>query len=191
MLDNRYQSQLQSTQYYSYPAVTRYFDHIQSRPSVRKSAETLAPAFSLVQFDLENAPRIERKADPPKEKKKAAKGNATPADRSGTATPVEAPVAEKNKVAESSKPATADAENAGAKAQKKEKKEKKATAESGSSKKAAAPKAAAEDAGDPVPSMVDLRVGHIVNSEYFLLALSPPVSPLYSRKTSRCGWPLC
>ncbi|THH01578.1 hypothetical protein EW026_g1163 [Hermanssonia centrifuga] len=138
-------SQLQSTQYYSYPAITRYFDHIQSRPSVRKSAETLAPAFSLVQFDLENAPRIERKADPPKEKKKAAKGNATPADRSGTATPVEAPVAEKNKVAESSKPATADAENAGAKAQKKEKKEKKekkATAESGSSKKAAAPKAA-------------------------------------------------
>ncbi|PSR74821.1 hypothetical protein PHLCEN_2v9535 [Hermanssonia centrifuga] len=159
-------SQLQSTQYYSYPAVTRYFDHIQSRPSVRKSAETLAPAFSLVQFDLENAPRIERKADPPKEKKKAAKANATPADQSGTATPVEAPVAEKkNKVAESSKPATADAENAGAKAQKKEKKEKKSTAESGSSKKAAAPKAAAEDAGDPVPSMVDLRVGHIVNIE--------------------------
>ena len=67
------QSQLQAPQYYSYPALTRYFDHIQNRPSVREAAAALGSAFAVVPFDLEHAPSIERKADPPKEKKKAAK----------------------------------------------------------------------------------------------------------------------
>ena len=49
---------MQPAQYYTHPAVTRYFDHIQNRPAVRKSAEPLAPAFSLIPFDLENAPKL-------------------------------------------------------------------------------------------------------------------------------------
>ncbi|KAH8104556.1 nucleic acid-binding protein [Cristinia sonorae] len=150
-------SQLQPPQYYSHPAITRYFDHIQNRASVRKTAESLSPAFSLVPFDLENAPKLERKADPPKEKKKpavpAAEGAAAPAkkekkdkkDKEAAAVSVEA-----TEVKEEAAPAAG-------KAQKKEKKEKE--------KKPAAEKKApaAEDAGEPVPSMIDLRVGKIVD----------------------------
>ncbi|KAI0801790.1 hypothetical protein BC629DRAFT_1284797 [Irpex lacteus] len=141
-------SQLQPAQYYAQPALTRYFDHIQNKPAVRKSAEALSPAFSLVTFDLENAPKIERKADPPKEKKK--KGDAEQASGS---QPAQEGKGKKEKK-----------EKAAGKAQKKEKKEKKPAEEGSSSKKGgkAAP-AAAEDAGEPVPSMIDLRVGHIVD----------------------------
>jgi len=140
-------------QYYSHPALTRYFDHIQSRPSVRKAAEPLSPAFSLVTFDLDNAPRIERKADPPKKKEKAPKGEAVAAPAVAAAK------------------SGAD-EAAGQKKEKKEKKEAKekapqaASAEPTAGKKAGGSKAApapAEDAGEPVPSMIDLRVGHIVD----------------------------
>ena len=61
------------------------------------------------------------------------------------------------------------------KAQKKDKKEKKekkeGAAEAGEGKKKAAgggKAAPAEDAGEPVPSMIDLRVGHIVDGMWFL-----------------------
>ena len=63
------QAQLPPAQYYAHPAITRYFDHVQSRPPIRKAAEALAPAFALVAFDLEHAPAQERKPEPPKEKK--------------------------------------------------------------------------------------------------------------------------
>ncbi|KAI0785257.1 hypothetical protein C8Q75DRAFT_723216 [Abortiporus biennis] len=143
-------SQLQPAQYYSHPALTRYFDHIQTRPSVRKSADSLAPAFSLVTFDLENTPKIERKADPPKQKKEkaAAKGQDSPAPSTPAEASKEAPAA--------------------AKKEKKEKKEKKPT-ESGASTPGGKGKggdkaaAAAADSGEPVPSMIDLRVGKILD----------------------------
>lgn len=50
---------------------------------------------------------------------------------------------------------------------KKEKKEAAAKGEEGGKKKggAASKAAVAEDAGEPVPSMIDLRVGHIVDGE--------------------------
>ncbi|KAF7982906.1 hypothetical protein HWV62_25172 [Athelia sp. TMB] len=130
-------SQLQPAQYYSHPAVTRYFDHIQSAPSVRQSADILAPAFSMVEFDIENAPKPERKAEPPKKKEKKV-------DQVAEAV-VGAAVAAKDKVTA----VVTDAKPG------KEKKEKK--------KDAAKAPAAAEDAGEPVPSMIDLRVGHIVD----------------------------
>ena len=38
---------------------------------MRKAAEGLAPAFSPIVFDLDNMPKTERKADPPKKKEKA------------------------------------------------------------------------------------------------------------------------
>ncbi|KAH9841534.1 uncharacterized protein C8Q71DRAFT_700858 [Rhodofomes roseus] len=156
-------SQLQAPQYYSYPALTRYFDHIQNRPQVRKAASSLAPAFSLVSFDLENAPKPERKADPPKQKKEKV---AAPADASS------APAAKskKGKEVASADTKPADAPAGEAKAPKKEKKEKEKkpaeAAEGGKKKEKAAGgggKAAAEEAGEPVPSMIDLRVGHIVD----------------------------
>ncbi|RPD77832.1 nucleic acid-binding protein [Lentinus tigrinus ALCF2SS1-7] len=153
-------SQLQPAQYYSHPAITRYFDHVQSRPSVRKAAESLAPAFSVVAFDLENAPHQERKAEPPKKKEKASaakadgdKAAAAPAPKAEKAAKADKAAAKQQKGEEGEKAA----ESAGkeGKAQKKEKKAKEP--------KAAEKKPAAEDAGEPVPSMIDLRVGHIVD----------------------------
>ncbi|KAI0061685.1 nucleic acid-binding protein [Artomyces pyxidatus] len=151
-------SQLQQSQYFSHPAVTRYFDHIQSRPSVRKSAEALAPAFSVVPFDFTGAPPAVRKVPEPKKKEKAAK----PAE--AEASP---PVSSSKAKADSSVQSAPVADGEG-KAVKKEKKEKKAAAEGGEGKKAAgggkAPAPApAEDAAEPIPSMVDLRVGRIID----------------------------
>lgn len=147
--------------------MTRYFDHIQSRPEVRKAALSLAPAFSTVTFDLENAPTIERKADPPKKKEKAPAANAVAETSSAPA----AGKGKKGKDAPAVVENSAEASKAEAKAPKKEKKEKeKKTPEAaeGGKKKAASGggKAAAVDegAGEPVPSMIDLRVGHIVHS---------------------------
>ncbi|KAG1818433.1 uncharacterized protein BJ212DRAFT_1345513 [Suillus subaureus] len=132
-------SQLQPAQLYSTPAVTRYFDHIQTRPS-----------FSSVSFDLASAPPIERKVDAPKKKEKAA---AVAEQVEPTAV---APVSKENKSPED-KPK-----------EKKEKKKDAAAADNGGKKKekASTPaggKTVAEDAGEPVPSMIDMRIGHIVD----------------------------
>lgn len=104
-------------------------------------------------FDLENAPKIERKAEPPKKKEKNPAQNAD-TSRSAAAVPAgnrASPAAAADKVPE-----------------KKEKKEKKPKeAAEGSAKKKGANAAAKapepEDAGEPVPSMIDLRVGRIVD----------------------------
>ncbi|OCB89904.1 hypothetical protein A7U60_g2933 [Sanghuangporus baumii] len=145
-------SQLQPPQYYSHPAVTRYFDHIQTRPPVRKAADALAPAFALVTFDLDNMPKIERKAEPPKKKEKAQNpsGDAKAEKQAALSNKAEEPVA--------------PASDAAPKKEKKEKKDKAASAAGGASKKSGGKSApAAEDLGEPVPSMIDLRVGHIVD----------------------------
>ncbi|ETW81567.1 hypothetical protein HETIRDRAFT_318800 [Heterobasidion irregulare TC 32-1] len=148
-------SQLQPSQYHSHPALTRYFDHVQTRPSVRKSAESLSPAFSLVPIDLSNTPAIERKAAEPKKKEKASKADAAPAPE------------KQEKLAAAEVKKSDPGEGKTQKKDKKEKKEKKeGAAEAGEGKKkvAGGGKAApAEDAGEPVPSMIDLRVGHIVD----------------------------
>ncbi|TFY57644.1 hypothetical protein EVG20_g8462 [Dentipellis fragilis] len=151
-------SQLQPTQYYAHPAVTRYFDHIQSIPPVRKSADALSPAFSHIAFDFTNAPAIERKAPEPKKAAKPAQSEQAPA-KPAKETPASSSDASNPK---------AEAKDAGeGKAQKKEKKEKKKEGAEGADgkKKAGGGKAAApaEDAGEPIPSMVDLRVGHIID----------------------------
>ncbi|KAJ3549160.1 hypothetical protein NM688_g5210 [Phlebia brevispora] len=160
-------SQLQPAQYYSHPAVTRYFDHIQHRPSVRKSAAALAPAFSVVSFDLEHAPKVERKPEPPKEKKKkgaaTAESSATPSGASTPATPAESFPIRLGK-SKSSAPETPQEVESGAAtpASKKEKKEKKEKKPAEDNKKS---NSKAEDVGEPVPSMIDLRVGRIVQIE--------------------------
>lgn len=155
--------------------MTRYFDHIQSSPSVRLSAKSLEPAFSLVSFDLDNAPKSERKVEPPKKKEK--KGDA----------PVAANDSGKGKAAAAPTESKSDGK------QPKEKKDKKKDAGAADGKKGggkAAP--VAEDAGEPVPSMVDLRVGHIVDSKFvrILLASEVNIRILCSQKTSGRRWSL-
>ncbi|KAK0201895.1 hypothetical protein DFS33DRAFT_1030352 [Desarmillaria ectypa] len=140
-----YQAKLQPPQYYSHPALTRYFDHIQSSSPVRKAADPLS-IFPLVAFDFTNTPKIDRTAEPPKKKLKA----------SSTPTQAPSPPAEK-----SSKEASPAAE--GKPQQKKEKKEKKKDIVTQDSGKKKAGKAPAADEGEPVPSMIDLRVGHIID----------------------------
>ncbi|KAK0187981.1 hypothetical protein F5146DRAFT_1141439 [Armillaria mellea] len=140
-------ARLQPTQYYSHPALTRYFDHIQSSSPVRKAADPLS-IFPLVPFDFTQAPRIDRTAEPSKKKQKAS-----------TPTQAEEPSPAAEKLSKEASPAAE-----GKPQQKKEKKEKKkdvATQDSG--KKKAAGKAPTADEGEPVPSMIDLRVGHIID----------------------------
>ncbi|PPR05351.1 hypothetical protein CVT24_007965 [Panaeolus cyanescens] len=142
-------SKFSPAQYYALPSVTRYFNHIQSNASVRSAS---GDDFPELHFDLENAPKVERTTEPPKRKEKAPAAEKTatpPAESKADATP--APE-------KSEKP------------QKKEKKEKKkeAAPEAGSTKDAGNKKGgnkapAAADDGEPVPSMIDLRVGHIVD----------------------------
>lgn len=140
--------------------MTRYFDHIQTYPSVRKAADLLAPAFALVLFDLDNAPKPERKAEAPKKKEKKADNSAdTPS----------APA--KDKAISGAVEGRSEA-----KAPKEKKEKKKDTGTDGKkadvSGKAAA---AADDSGEPVPSMIDLRVGHIIDG---VLTIVPIFSSL-------------
>ncbi|KAL1748557.1 hypothetical protein HDZ31DRAFT_29356 [Schizophyllum fasciatum] len=144
-------SQLQPAQYYAVPAVTRHFDHIQHLPPVRAAAEPLAPAFAVVPFDIDNAPPQERVQEAPKKKEKKKAADAAPAAAAKTTEAAD-------------KPAAAD------KAPKKEKKEKKPKAEAPgqptekkTKEKKAAP--APEEPAEPAPSMIDLRVGRIVEVE--------------------------
>ncbi|KAI6122500.1 hypothetical protein EDD16DRAFT_1477244 [Pisolithus croceorrhizus] len=156
-------SQLQPSQYYATPAITRYFDHIQLKPSVLSAARALSPAFSLVTFDLDSAPKIERKAELPKKKEKPPK----PTDQQPQGTEN----AENVRDTEVSKEgATVSNKEQKPPKEKKEKKEKNkdtgaATQAEGSKKKGgtAPAKKPAEDDGEPVPSMIDMRVGHIVD----------------------------
>jgi len=148
-------SSLPPAQHYSHSSLTRYFDHIQSRPSVQASVAKLSAPLSAITFDIDNAPKPERKIELPKVKKdKAATkavGVTASTSEAAAAVPAEAKTGEPTE----------------GKAQKKEKKEKKkdgATADgSGKQKAGGGAKPVAEDAGDPVPSMIDLRVGRIVD----------------------------
>lgn len=107
-------------------------------------------------------PKLERKADPPKKKEKASKA---------------APGAAAGKEPKQPKASASDATPAADAVPKKEKKEKKeakdkgANADAGAAKKAGGKNTPAEDAGEPVPSMIDLRVGHIVDSTSFVVSV--------------------
>ncbi|KAJ7212123.1 hypothetical protein GGX14DRAFT_621908 [Mycena pura] len=135
-------------QHFAHPSVTRYFDHIQSCAPVRTAADALAPAFAPVVFDFTRAPRVERKTEAPKKKEK----------KPLTAEALEVSAA----VAVPSEGRSSAQEG---KAQKKEKKDAAGLKDdAGGKKKGGGPaKAVAADDGEPVPSMIDLRVGHIVD----------------------------
>jgi len=158
--------------------VTRYFDHIQSVPSIRTSAGTLGDAFKVIYFDLEGAPKFLRKAEALKKKEKVSKVPAAEAA---------APIASTSK--EPVLCSSAQAERP----QKKEKKTEMAP-EPGSSKAVGGKKggkAPQPDDGEPVPSMIDLRVGRIVDgksSPNFVLALILRSFLICSHQTSRRRW---
>jgi aminoacyl tRNA synthase complex-interacting multifunctional protein 1 len=98
---------------------------------------------------------VERKAEPPKKKGKSA-----------TATPVSG-------IATSTANAKVETASVAEKDQKKEKKEKKKGGGDEGNKKAGGSKATLPaDEGEPVPSMIDLRVGHIVDGTVKSLFLS-------------------
>ena len=146
-----------SSEYYSYPALTRYFDHIQTRPTVRKSAEALTPPFSLVVFDLDNAPKMDRSAEL-KRKEKGANENVK-------ATTVIGDTARQDE----------------GKSKKKEKKDNPAVEET-KQKRSGAGKGvtSGDDNAEPVPSMIDLRVGHIVDGmPSFSLQFPSPIRFLF------------
>jgi aminoacyl tRNA synthase complex-interacting multifunctional protein 1 len=157
---------MQSPEYYSHPALTRYFDRTQSHAEVRKVAETLSPNFSLVSFDLKNAPKIDRNAQPAKKKEKStnqAEVTAEPSDKQGEPTPTPAPSASKTDLSETKDKKRGKKDKA---------KQHGAENNEGGTSGKNAKVAAVDDSGDPVPSMIDLRVGHIVDGERSLACRS-------------------
>ena len=139
--------------------MTRYFDHIQCRPPIRASAESFGDAFKILAFDLENAPKTERKLEPPKKKEGASKETVSASAQN--------PAIESTKEASnSSTPASIEG-----KEPKKDRKDKQkavvaepVNSKGSSNKKGNAAKPLADD--EPVPSMIDLRVGHIIDGEF-------------------------
>jgi aminoacyl tRNA synthase complex-interacting multifunctional protein 1 len=138
-------------------------------------ASSAAP--DVIDFNLDAAPKPERKAPPAKEKKPKAEGAVAEEKGKGAGkdkkkgkdaaagpAPVDPPAA--------TTPGDASfAEVAAPGSGKKEGKKEKAAKEmgdgkkdkaAGESKKGGAPAAAAADSGEPLPSMIDLRVGKIV-----------------------------
>lgn len=148
--------------------MTRYFDHIQCRPPIRASAESFGDTFRLLTFDFENAPKTERKTEPPKKKERASK----------EAVSASAKNAAIESTKEASNPSTPSVEEP-----KKDRKDKhKAPTEAAepvnskgsSNKKGNAAKPPADD--EPVPSMIDLRVGHIVDGEFSIFLCNQLIS---------------
>jgi len=132
---------------YDYPSILRYFDHIQQIPSVQR-----ASIFPLLSFDLENAPKPVRIAEAPKEKKKPKEIQPTQATPTAE-KPVQTP---------------AQSVSTTGKKEKKEKVPKEFTVAApaaGKKEKVSVQPAGGGDAGEPVPSMIDLRVGKIIQVE--------------------------
>ena len=146
--------------------MTRYFDHIQCRPPIRASAETFGDTFKLLAFDLENAPKTERKTEPPKKKEKASKETVP------TSTQVSARESTKDA---SNAPTILSGEGENRKKDKKDKQKAVATepvnSKGSNSKKSNVAKPAADES-EPVPSMIDLRVGHIIDGEFLTLFMT-------------------
>ncbi|KAE8543599.1 methionine-tRNA ligase, beta subunit [Cryptococcus gattii VGV] len=157
-----------ATQHPTIPAVLRYFLHIQSLPSVSSAGSELPNAYPTLEIDLSTLPAPERKAPAPKMKKEkkaaapaaesvpaaAAAAEGAAASVAGAVSAATGAVIEAaTNAAETVKEAVVGKPEKDAK--KKEKKEKK-------EKPAKAPKPAAE-VTDPMPSMIDMRVGKVLD----------------------------
>ncbi|KDQ06793.1 hypothetical protein BOTBODRAFT_39333 [Botryobasidium botryosum FD-172 SS1] len=157
-------SKLPPASYYSTPSITRYFDHIQNHPSVRSAASSSSDLFPpLVPFDIENAPKVERKAEAPKKKAKKEKEETPATDAASTSTPA---ATSKGDPAEKKESAGDASKKDKKKKEPKEKGKEAAVGTPAAGKKAGGGGAAAAadaESSEPVPSMIDLRVGHIVD----------------------------
>ena len=169
----RFQARFQPAQYHSYPSLSRYFDHIQSRPTVRKSAEALSPTFDLIHLDFSTAPPIERKALEAKKKEKPSKAAEQVAAPTSTPAAIDSPVTKKAARSEGKPPKTKEKQGAAP-----EKVGKKTVADNGKAT------ATSEDAGPAIPSMIDLRVGHIIEGTCVCGCLPPQnLTPFQSKST--------
>jgi aminoacyl tRNA synthase complex-interacting multifunctional protein 1 len=152
------QSRMSREDYYAVPAVTRYYNHVQHLQPVTEARTLLRDTpYLLVEFDLENMPPIERKMET-KEKKSKKDSPKT----SGSVEPKVVKASEGAKLETSEGKETEAAPVAPADSGKKAKKEKKEKApQVVDNKKAKAP----AEPTSPVPSMIDLRVGKVLEGE--------------------------
>ncbi|KIR28617.1 methionine-tRNA ligase, beta subunit [Cryptococcus deuterogattii LA55] len=153
-----------ATQHPTLPAVLRYFLHIQSLPSISSARSELPNAYPTLEIDLSTLPAPERKAPAPKVKKEkkaaAPAAESVPAAEGAAASVAGAVSAATGAVIEAATNAAETVKDSVVgksekDAKKKEKKEKK-------EKPAKAPKPAAEVTG-PMPSMIDMRVGKVLD----------------------------
>ncbi|KIR72074.1 methionine-tRNA ligase, beta subunit [Cryptococcus deuterogattii CA1014] len=153
-----------ATQHPTLPAVLRYFLHIQSLPSISSARSELPNAYPTLEIDLSTLPAPERKAPAPKVKKEkkaaAPAAESVPAAEGAAASVAGAVSAATGAVIEAATNAAETVKDAVVgksekDAKKKEKKEKK-------EKPAKASKPAAEVTG-PMPSMIDMRVGKVLD----------------------------
>ncbi|KAJ9125531.1 hypothetical protein QFC22_000492 [Naganishia vaughanmartiniae] len=170
----RLQSKLESSGYYAIPSVTRYFDHIQHLKSVN-DARALLPnePYWLVTFDLDNMPPLERKVEVKEKKAKKEGAPAAATDASAGKKDKKEKKATEQTPAESTPEAPAGkaaGESERPQGQKKEKKVKEKKPE-GAAKPAPPP------ATGPLPSMIDLRVGKVLE-----VSRHPDADSLYVEK---------
>ncbi|GFZ47264.1 Acyl-RNA-complex protein 1 [Saitozyma sp. JCM 24511] len=166
-----------ATQHPTHPSILRYFLHIQSLPSVASARKELPNDFPSLDIDVSTLPIPKREAVVPVKKEKKPKAAADGAGAGGVVEAVSDAVAGATQsagaavaaagasvaaVVESAKEAVvgeATAVTGGAEGKKKDKKEKKEKKEK--QPWAAAP-AKPEPTG-PMPSMIDMRVGKVLD----------------------------
>ncbi|CAD6909799.1 unnamed protein product [Tilletia controversa] len=169
-------SALPAAEQHSVPSVTRFVSHLSQTPHVIAAGAKLEPAITPFEAIFEGMPRVPGRAPPEKPKKEKAPGAAGAAD-ADSAKPAKtkgkkpetdaAEGAAKAADAATTEEAPAD----GKKDKKKDKKDKAAAASAEGSKPAKAKggaggaSSASPAATEPLPSMVDLRVGKIVGIE--------------------------
>ncbi|WWC98204.1 methionine-tRNA ligase, beta subunit [Kwoniella sp. B9012] len=158
-----------TTQHPQQPSLLRYFLQIQSLESVQSAQKSLRNSFPSLDIDISSLPTPERKAPPPKVKKE--KKPAAPAAAAGVTETVTNAVSGAVNAATSAAGAVAgtavnaasavkDAvvgagaapQEGGKKKEKKEKKEKPAKAQT-----------VKEEPTGPLPSMIDMRVGKVLD----------------------------
>lgn len=164
-LFNCFQSHMEREKYYALPAVTRYYNHIQHLQPINEARTLLRDTpFLLVEFDLDNMPAIERKVEvkekKPKKDTKAVEGEGKKPKSAEEKVPAAVQAEKTPSAAEQAAP---PAEHA--KKQKKEKKEKAPQTNEGKKTKPAA-----EPATGPMPSMIDLRVGKVLEGKETLFS---------------------
>ncbi|KAE8227103.1 hypothetical protein CF319_g368 [Tilletia indica] len=168
-------SALPAAEQHSVPSVTRFVSHLSQTQHVIAAGAKLEPAITPFEPTFEGMPRVPGRAPPEKPKKEKAPAAAAGAAESAKAAKTKGKKADTDAAEGATKAAdavaTEEAPAEGKKDKKKEKKDKAGAASADGSKPAKAKGNAGGAAGaapassDPLPSMVDLRVGKIVAIE--------------------------